>query len=88
MFFTLLRQSFLFSVTDPSRGGAAGDLSETSLRAAGAEQMRIIVQADAETQQAFMYPNYMLNGPSNRVLRKEVLVDMLAQGKMGTRPVR
>ena len=84
MSFTFLRQWFLFSAADPSGGGAAGDISETSLRAADAEQMRIIVQADAETQQAFMHPNYMLNGPSNRVLRKEALVDMLAQGKMGS----
>jgi hypothetical protein len=63
--------------------GAGGDISEESLRAADAEQMRIIVQADAEAQQTFMHRNYMLNGPSNRVLHKDVLVDMLAQGKMG-----
>ena len=83
MFFTL-RQHFLFSVSDPSGGGAMGEISEASLRAADAEQMRIIVQADAEAQQAFMHPNYMINGPSNRVLHKDVLVDMLAHGKMGS----
>ncbi len=75
---------FFLSDADPSGGGAAGDVSEASLRAADAEQMRIIVQGDAEAQQAFMHPNYMINGPSNRVLHKEVLVDMLAQGKMGS----
>ena len=83
MFFTFLRRRFLFSVSDPAGVGAAGDISEASLRAADAEQMRIIVQADAEAQQAFMHPNYMINGPSNRVLHKDVLVEMLAQGKMG-----
>ena len=62
----------------------AVDVSEDSLRAADAEQMRIIVQADAEKQRAFMHPNYMINGPSNRVMRKEVLVNMLAQGKMAS----
>ena len=84
MSFTFLRRGFLFSASDPTGLGAAEDVSEASLRAADAEQMRIIVQADAEAQQAFMHPNYMINGPSNRVLHKDVLVDMLAHGKMGS----
>jgi hypothetical protein len=58
----------------------AEDVSETSLRAADAEQMRIIVEGDARAQQEFMHPNYIINGPSNHVLRKPVLVKMLAQG--------
>ena len=62
----------------------AADMSESSLRAADAEQMRIIVDGDAESQKAFMHDNYILNGPSNRVLRKAVLVDMLANGKMAS----
>jgi Domain of unknown function (DUF4440) len=62
----------------------ADDISEASLRAADAEQMRIIVQGDARAQQEFMHPNYILNGPSNRVLRKPVLVTMLAQGAMAS----
>jgi hypothetical protein len=48
MFFTFLRRSFLFSGSDSSGGGAVEDLSEASLRAADAEQMRIIVQADVK----------------------------------------
>jgi hypothetical protein len=84
MVFTFLRRHFLFSVSDPSGVGTVGSISEASLRAADAEQMRIIVQADAEAQQAFMHPNYIINGPSNRVLHKAVLVDMLAHGKMGS----
>lgn len=63
---------------------AAQELSEASLRAADAEQMRIIVQGDAAAQQAFMHPNYILNGPSNRVMRKPALVAMLAQGAMAS----
>ena len=59
-------------------------ISEASLRAADAEQMRIIVDGDAKAQDAFMHPHYILNGPSNRVLRKSALVDMLAQGKMSS----
>ena len=84
MLFNFFRRYFFLSVAEPSRVGAAGDISEASLRAADAEQMRIIVQGDAEAQQAFMHPNYMINGPSNRVLHKDVLVDMLAHGKMGS----
>jgi hypothetical protein len=31
-----------------------------------------------------MHPNYILNGPSNRVMRKEQLVAMLAKGQMAS----
>jgi len=62
----------------------AAEISESSLRAADAEQMRIIVDADAKAQSAFMHPNYIINGPSNRVVRKPVLVQMLADGKMAS----
>jgi len=64
--------------------GGATEISENSLRAADAEQMRIIVDGDAKAQRAFMHDNYIINGPSNRVLRKPVLVEMLAQGKMAS----
>jgi hypothetical protein len=62
----------------------AENVSEASLRAADAEQMRIIVEGDARAQQEFMHPNYIINGPSNRVLRKPVLVKMLAEGAMAS----
>jgi len=67
-----------------STAAGAQDISEATLRAADAEQMRIIVQGDATAQQEFMHPNYIINGPSNRVMRKEVLVSMLAQGLMAS----
>jgi len=63
---------------------AATEISEASLRAADAEQMRIIVEGDARSQQEFMHPNYIINGPSNRIMRKPALVTMLAQGKMAS----
>jgi hypothetical protein len=63
---------------------SATDISESSLRAADAEQMRIIVDGDSKAQGTFMHDNYIVNGPSNRVLRKPVLVEMLAHGKMAS----
>lgn len=62
----------------------ATEASEATLRAADAEQMRIIVDGDAKAQSQFMHHNYILNGPSNRVMRKPILVEMLAQGKMAS----
>ena len=58
--------------------------TEDSLRAADAEQMRIIVEEDARAQQEFMHPNYMLNGPANAVKRKPELVAMLARGDIAS----
>jgi hypothetical protein len=64
--------------------GLAAEMSEASLRAADAEQMRIIVTRDAAAQQQFMHPNYIINAPSNRILRKPALVEMLAAGKIAS----
>ena len=58
--------------------------SESSLRAADAEQMRILVQQDATAQRQFMHPNYIINAPANRVLRKSQVVSMLAHGGMAS----
>lgn len=58
--------------------------TEASLRAADAEQMRIIVEEDSKAQQEFMHPNYMLNGPANVVKRKAELVAMLARGDIAS----
>ena len=58
--------------------------TEASLRAADAEQMRLIVEEDAKAQQEFMHPNYMLNGPANAVKRKPELVAMLARGDIAS----
>jgi hypothetical protein len=81
---SLMRFAISFVVLLVAAPVWAADVSETSLRAADAEQMRIIVDGDAKAQRAFMHDNYIINGPSNRVLRKPVLVEMLAQGKMAS----
>lgn len=62
----------------------AADISESSLRAADAEQMRVIVDGDAKAQNEFMHQNYIINAPSNRVLRKSDVVAMLAKGRMAS----
>jgi hypothetical protein len=62
--------------------GSAPD--EAGLRAADAEQMRIIVDEDAAAQERFMHPNYMLNGPANAVRRKAELVAALARGDIAS----
>jgi hypothetical protein len=58
--------------------------NEANLRAADAEQMRIIVEGDAKAQQEFMHPNYIINAPANVVRRKPELVADLARGAMGS----
>lgn len=58
--------------------------NEANLRAADAEQMRIIVEGDAKTQQEFMHPNYIINAPANVVRRKAELVADLSRGAMGS----
>ena len=78
------RRHFLVLALTLCTSAMAEEISETSLRAADAEQMRIIVQGDAGAQQEFMHPNYIVNGPSNRVMSKPALVAMLAQGAMGS----
>ncbi|AQR62151.1 hypothetical protein BZG35_11225 [Brevundimonas sp. LM2] len=67
-------------------GAAAPDPepTEASLRAADAEQMRIIVEEDAAAQQAFMHPNYMINAPANAVKRKAEVVAMLGRGDIAS----
>jgi hypothetical protein len=58
--------------------------NEASLRAADAEQMRIIVEGDAKAQEAFMHSHYIINAPANVVRRKEELVADLGRGAMGS----
>lgn len=72
----------IFAMAAPA--SAQSNASDKSLRQADALQMRIIVDEDARAQRDFMHPNYILNGPSNRVMRKEQLVAMLANGQMAS----
>jgi hypothetical protein len=81
-----MRRAFVGIATALLLGAAPLQLqpTEATLRAADAEQMRIIVDEDARAQQAFMHPNYMLNGPANAVKRKPELVAMLARGAIAS----
>ncbi len=54
--------------------------NEANLRAADAEQMRIIIEGDAAAQRAFMHPNYIINAPANVVRRKADVVAILERG--------
>jgi hypothetical protein len=62
----------------------AGEPTEANLRAADAEQLRVIVKEDAKAQDAFMHPNYIINGPANVVKRKADVVAMLARGDIAS----
>jgi hypothetical protein len=64
--------------------GAATDPNETSLRAADAEELRIILAGDAHAEQAFMHPNYIVNSPANRIVRKDQLIKMLSEGQIAS----
>ena len=75
----IIASLFLLAAAPPSR-----EPTEANLRAADAEQMRIIVEEDANAQQKFMHPNYIINAPANRVLRKQQVVSMLAHGGMAS----
>lgn len=64
-------------------GSALADgLDEAGLRAADREQSRIVGAGDVAAQQAFMHPNYILNGPANVIMRKPQVIEMLGQGAM------
>gem|GEM_PF-797993 len=60
----------------------ADTLDEAGLRAADREQSRIVGDGDVAAQQAFMHPNYILNGPANVIMRKAQVIEMLGQGAM------
>jgi hypothetical protein len=64
--------------------GTAIEPNETSLRAADAEELRIILAGDAHAEQAFMHPNYIVNSPANRIVRKDQLINMLSQGQIAS----
>ena len=75
----ILASIFLLAAVSPQ-----AKLTEATLRAADAEQMRIIVQQDVKSQQEFMHPNYIFNNPANRILRKPQVISMLALGDMAS----
>ena len=79
------RTSLIIAATVLMAAGPAEQVpTDASLRAADAEQMRIIVEGDATAQQEFMHPNYIINAPANVVRRKAELVADLARGGMAS----
>ena len=53
---------------------------DASLRAADAEELRIIAAGDTNAMREFMHPNYMVNSPANRIMRKDDLIKLVAAG--------
>jgi len=64
--------------------GAAIKPDEASLRAADAEELRIVLTGDANAERTFMHPNYLVNSPVNRIVRKEQLIKMLSEGQIAS----
>jgi hypothetical protein len=80
----IVKSALVLAALFSAQPSFSADISEAALRAADAEQMRIIVDGDAKAQSAFMHKNYIINAPANRIMRKPVLVEMLAQGQMAS----
>ena len=55
---------------------------DASLRAADAEEVRIVRAGDTKAMRELMHPNYMVNSPANRIVRKDELIKLLAAGKI------
>ena len=67
-----------------SSAAHAAEPTETSLRAADAEQMRIIAEKDVKALQTFMHQNYILNSPANVIMRKAQVLQTLSRGGMAS----
>jgi len=63
---------------------AAVQPNETSLRAADAEELRIVLSGDADAMRALTDPNYIVNSPVNRIVRRDQLVKMLSEGQIAS----
>jgi hypothetical protein len=66
---------------------AALQLNEASLRAADAEELRIVLAGDADAMRGLMHPNYMVNSPVNQVVRKDQLIKLLSEGKIASEAI-
>jgi hypothetical protein len=75
---------FLF-VTLPV--AAAIQPNETSLRAADAEELRIVLTGDANAMRALTHPNYIVNSPVNQIVRKDQLIKLLSEGKIASEAI-
>jgi hypothetical protein len=69
-------------VTRPVAAAAQPD--ETGLRAADAEELRIVLTGDANAMRALLHPNYIVNSPVNKIVRKDQLIKMLSEGQIAS----
>ena len=72
----------LLFVTQPV--AAAVQPNEASLRAADAEELRIVLSGDAGAMRVLMHPNYIVNSPVNQIVRKDQLIKLLSEGKIAS----
>jgi Domain of unknown function (DUF4440) len=63
---------------------AAVQPNETSLRAADAEELRVVLTGDADAMRSLTHPNYIVNSPINQVVRKDQLIKLLSEGKIAS----
>ena len=66
---------------------AAVQPNEASLRAADAEELRIVLSGDTDAMRSLTHPNYIVNSPVNQVVRKDQLIKLLAEGKIASEAI-
>ena len=66
------------------RVAAAVQPNETSLRAADAEELRIVLSGDANAMRALTHPNYIVNSPVNQIVRRDQLIKLLSEGQIAS----
>jgi hypothetical protein len=66
---------------------AAAPPNDTSLRAADAEELRIVLLGDADAMRSLTHPNYIVNSPVNQVVRKDQLIKLLSEGKIASEAI-
>jgi hypothetical protein len=69
------------------RVAAAVQPDETSLRAADAEELRIVLTGDAHAMRSLTHPNYMVNSPVNQIVRKDQLIKLLSEGQIASEAI-
>jgi len=74
--------ALVVSLSPITARAGANQPDDTSLRAADAEELRNIQTRDAKAMQELMHPNYMVNSPANRIVRKDQLIQMLSAGQI------
>lgn len=57
--------------------------SEASLRAVDEEQRRLIAAGDAEGVARISHPHLIINGPSGRVITRDMLLQQIRAGEIG-----